>query len=240
MQKQDKKNLRLNAYISHSGICSRRKADDLIAGGLIKVNGEIIRDFGYRVESTDSVLFRNTPIAPITAHRYIAFNKPPQYICSHKSFRNQKTIYSLLPPIKGLNSCGRLDYLTSGLIILSNDGAFIHEISHPSHNIKKEYHVTALDYISDTRIRELRKENTIDGISYKPFSVKRLSKISIAIVLVEGKNREIRNLCRYFKIRLHSIHRVSVGTLSLASLESGAHRDLHPKERDALTYAHMH
>lgn len=240
MNRKNDGSLRINAFIGRSGYCSRRKADLLIRDRKVRVNGNLVLDLSLRVTQQDHVYVENKRIVLREAHSYLLLNKPPGYLCSHRSQAAKPTIYSLLPSILGLSSCGRLDFLTAGLIILSTDGNFIHSVSHPKTRIEKEYIVTALYHIAESTIAHLQAGKLSTKLQYSIRSVKRISSKKISVILIEGKNREIRNICKANKIGLQSIHRVRIGDITASSLPIGAWRNLSREEQEQLCNAHLY
>ncbi len=240
MTDRDRTAFRLNAFIGRSGYCSRRKADMLIKEGRVKVNGHIVQDFSTRVSREDSIYIGAHRIEVGEDYQYLLFNKPVQYLCSHIGSKAKPSIYTLLPSIPGLTSCGRLDFLTSGLLILSNDGEFVHAVTHPRFAIEKQYIVTAYNEIPDSTLRYLKTEKNIVGKGYSIHQIAKITPNKLSIVLIEGKNREIRNICKHSKIRVQSIHRTRIGHISAGPLESGSYRALTTEERARITHVYMH
>jgi 23S rRNA pseudouridine2605 synthase len=166
---KDNSNIRLNKYIASSGICSRRKADEFIAQGLIKVNNKTILELGYQVSKNDKVQYKNKIIKPATEFIYIALNKPKDYISTKKDEMERKTIYTLLNNNDRniVNSVGRLDRNTTGIILFTNDGDLAHKLTHPSSNIIKEYRVVLDRPMSEDEYLKLKDGVIIDDEKFK-------------------------------------------------------------------------
>ena len=200
MDNNIEKMMRLQAYMSRSGIDSRRKCEKLISDGLVTVNGKIITEMGFKVSSEDTVVFSGRPVHLIKKKLYLALNKPPLYLCSNSDPQNRNLAIDL---IKGdfqerLYNVGRLDYLSTGLIFFTNDGEFTKIVAHPSSGIEKEYIVESKQVIEEKFLIDFMEGVTIDGEHYKLHSYKYKTKYKVKLVLLEGKNREIR---RFFQSR---------------------------------------
>jgi len=210
--------MRLQKYLALCGIASRRKSEELIKEGRIKVNNIIITEMGYKINNDDIIEFDNHKISPISKV-YIVLNKPPFVICSHHDRLNRKRIYDIVNLNYKLFSLGRLDYESSGLIILTNDGDFANSIIHPSNDILKEYYVLADKYIPQELILNFKKGIMINNIIYKAENVKYYnSKKEVIIQLKEGKKREIRVVFDKYSIPIKILRRISIGKMNLDCL----------------------
>lgn len=211
--------VRLQRYLALCGISSRRKSEDIIKSGMVKVNGKIVLDRAYRVYNGDSVELNGNIIKP-EKKIYFVLNKPPMFLCSHSDSFGRKTIYELIcNSDKRLFSVGRLDYESSGLIILTNDGDFANRISHPSSVVIKEYYVEADREIPDQLVENFVKGIVIDNITYKAISVFKAGKKIAIIKLNEGKKREIREVFLHFQLKVVKLQRVAIGGLRLENLK---------------------
>src|SRR5574344_1496007 len=149
--------MRLNKYIASSGICSRRKADELIEQGIVSVNGQKVTERGFKVNDRDKVFINNEIIKP-KKHQYFRFYKPTGYITTLDDEKDRKIIYDLLPPkMHNLKPVGRLDRDSSGLIILTNDGELINQLTHPSIKVPKTYIVTVNGKVHLHEIEQMAK-----------------------------------------------------------------------------------
>ena len=187
--------MRINKFLAQSGLASRRKCDEFIQQGLIKINGKIIDDYSYQVSFDDIVYYKNKLIEFTIDKKYFLLNKPRGFICSYNDPRNRKNIYSLVPSNIRVFSVGRLDYDTTGLILLTNDGDLSNFLCHPKNNIKKKYVVQSKTKLTNNAIKEIKKGILLDGkdkvnaeIFYKGYE---RNKYNWDVHLTEGKNREI-------------------------------------------------
>jgi 23S rRNA pseudouridine2605 synthase len=224
--------IRLQAYLAHAGLASRRAAEKLITDGRVAVNSEIVTTLGTKVDVDDEVCLDGKPVALGENFQYLLLNKPPEYICSSADPQGRRLAKDLLPASAGarLYNVGRLDYRSSGLIIFTNDGDFAAQVSHPSSNIEKEYFVEASGHIPDTVIEAFSRGVTIEGELYKAKKIARVKSRAIRIVLVEGKNREIRRVFSHFHLHPVTLRRVRIGAVLIGSLVEGASRPLSQTE----------
>ncbi|MDR0465194.1 MAG: rRNA pseudouridine synthase [Treponema sp.] len=226
------KDIRLQVYLSHAGIASRRAAEEIIASGRVFVNGVKVTTQGCKVGEGDVVLLDGKPVLLETNQFYLALNKPPGYICSSNDPQGRPLALSLLP--KGINerlySVGRLDYLSCGLIFFTNDGNFAGRLGHPSSRLEKEYIVEATGVIPDTVIDAFNSGITIEGENYKAKTAEKTGRKSLRIVLIEGKNKEIRRIFSHFHLHPSLLRRVRIGPVLLGALQEGASRPLTEQE----------
>ena len=229
------KRIRLQVYLSHAGIASRRAAEDIIARGRVSVNGIIITSQGSKVQDGDIVLLDGKPVRLETRLLYLALNKPPGYICSSSDPQGRPLALSLLPKtLERLYNVGRLDYQSSGLIIFTNDGDFASRLGHPSSELEKEYIVEATGVISDEVADAFNSGITIDDEHYKAKKCEKTGRKTMRIVLVEGKNREIRRVFSHFHLHPVLLRRVRIGPVLLGELPEGSSRPLSDIEINAL------
>lgn len=225
------KNIRLQVYLSHAGIASRRAAEDIITQGRVSVNGTTITVQGTKVEETDVVLLDGKPVHIESRLLYFALNKPPGYICSSSDPQGRPLALSLLPESKErLYNVGRLDFLSCGLIFFTNDGNFANRLGHPASGLEKEYVVEATGIISDEVVDAFNSGLTIEGEFYQAKQVKKTGRKSLNIILVEGKNREIRRVFSHFHLHPALLQRVRIGNIMLGNLKEGESRPLTEKE----------
>jgi 23S rRNA pseudouridine2605 synthase len=222
---------RLQVYLAHAGIASRRAAEKLIAEGRITVNGKKITTPGEKVFPGDEIRFDGKLVQTESDLKYLVLNKPPLYISSSHDPQGRPLALSLLPPTQlRLYNVGRLDYLSSGLLLFTNDGDFAAKIGHPRAEIEKEYLVDSTVPIPDTAIEEFARGVIIEDILYRAHFIERTGKKSIRIVLLEGKNREIRKVFSHFHLHPERIHRIRMGKVLLGDLEEGKSRPLTGEE----------
>ena len=169
--------MRLNKYIASAGICSRRKADDLIANGNVKVNGAVMREMGFDVSENDRVQVNGKLIQGEKEKVYVVVNKPLGYITSMDDDKNRATVAELVADIpERLFPVGRLDYNTTGLLIMTNDWQMTYSLTHPKHEVDKTYVATVAGILSDKRLAQLRKGVDIGGFVTSPAKVKVLKQ----------------------------------------------------------------
>lgn len=221
---------RLNKYLVTSGLAdSRRKADVIIKARLVTVNGDIIDDLSYRVDEKDKISVRGIQ-AQIKEDIYIAYYKPRGEICSHRSYKNDKTIFDSLPrTFSKLKIAGRLDKDSEGLILLSSDGDFIHKLSHPSMNKTKAYLVTTKQHISDDAIRKMNEGIKLeDGLS--KLKVSRVDNESVKIIMSEGRNRQIRRTLDAIELEVVKLVRVRIGNYTNSQLRPMSYLFIKPED----------
>jgi 23S rRNA pseudouridine2605 synthase len=225
--------------MARAGVASRRKSEQLILEGQVTVNGETVTELGTKVTATDDVRVAGRRIAPERDHVYVALNKPRKYICSASDPEGRPLAVELLKNdySERLFSVGRLDFLSSGLILFTNDGEFARAVAHPSSRIEKEYRVDAQKPIPEALLEQYKRGIVIDGETYTLTSYRYKNPRTIRLVLVEGKNREIRRVFAHWRIGVKRIHRVRIGIVRLGELPSGSHRPLSVKEIDWLLSA---
>jgi 23S rRNA pseudouridine2605 synthase len=226
------KALRLQVYLAHAGVASRRSAETLITAGRVSVNGRVVSVLGEKVLPGDQVCLDGVPLKTESRLRYLALHKPVDYICSSSDPQGRLLARDLLPRdiTERLYNVGRLDYRSSGLIIFTNDGNFAAQVSHPSAGIEKEYLVEASGAIPDTVPEEFAQGLLIEGIWYRAEDIERLGRKSLRIVLIEGKNREIRRVFSHFHLHPVKLCRIRIGPVLLGDLKAGESRALTRKE----------
>lgn len=224
--------MRLNKYLAQCGLGSRRKCDEIISKGKIKINGQIVKDFSFSVTNEDYVQYNNKLIDAETLVTYMLF-KPKGYICTKNDKYNRKVIYDLLPS-GNLFSVGRLDYDTTGLILLTNDGDLCYKLSHPKFKIKKKYIVSTDQKLTNNQVKQISKGLRIDNkIKYTAtinFLSSEKNKFFWDVILTEGKNREIKKIFNFFGIKVLSLHRYKFGNLMLGALKEGKYRKIKKSE----------
>ena len=229
--------VRLQVFLSHAGVASRRAAEEIIAQGRVSVNGAVVTAMGTKVTESDIVLLDGKPLQKESRLLYLALNKPPGYICSSNDPQGRPLALSLLPSAKErLYSVGRLDFLSCGLIFFTNDGSFASRLSHPSSSLEKEYIVTASGYIPDTVIDAFNSGVEIEGEFYKAKSAEIIGRKTLRIILIEGKNREIRRVFSHFHLHPVLLRRVRIGSVLLGDLAEGTSRALSENEISKLIH----
>lgn len=226
--------MRLNKYIASSGICSRRKADELIEQGVVSVNGKKVTELGFQVGDKDKVFINNELIRP-KKHEYFRFYKPTGYITTAEDEKDRKIIYDLLPPsMHNLKPVGRLDRDSSGLIILTNDGDLINELTHPSVKVPKVYVVTV-----DGKVHLHHLEKMAQGIEIEEgkmayadsLIVESTNKRTVLqITLYQGLNRQIRKMLSYLGFEVVSLKRIQHATIDIEGLKKGQFKPIKPQQ----------
>jgi len=230
---------RLSKYLSNSGIASRRKCDDIIISGRVKVNDITVLEPFYRVlPNKDNVTVDNHTLNTNNNPLYIALYKPVQYLSDLVSEKNRKVTRTLIPIKTYLFPIGRLDYNSEGLMLFTNDGDFANRIMHPRYGVEKEYLAKFKGIISDDLLYEIRKGILIENSVYLVDSIKFInlsfSNSWYKIILKEGKNRMIRKIGSKIKHPVLKLKRIRIGPVKLGNLKPGEFRLLTDKERNNL------
>ncbi|MBQ8458781.1 rRNA pseudouridine synthase [bacterium] len=223
---------RLNKYIASSGLCSRRKADELIESGVVMVNGKKVTELGYGVQAKDKVFVNGKMIHPVK-HEYYRFYKPAGYITTSDDEKGRKTIYDLLPEnLHHLKPVGRLDRESTGLIILTNDGDLINELTHPSAKVPKLYKVSINGKITQDDINKMYKGIEIEQnkTAYAQVDVLDFDNNSttMEILLYQGLNRQIRKMFEILGYEVVTLKRIQHATLTLEGLKRGEFKPIKP------------
>ena len=231
--------MRLNKYIAQRGIASRRKADELIVNGNVKINGEPMKQLGYDVKEDDKVEVNGVLLGEGQKLVYYVMNKPVGYITSVKDEQDRPVVMDLLTDVNArVFPIGRLDYDTSGLLILTNDGDFSQRIGHPKNSIPKTYEALISGQLSRERVRWLKTGVDIDGYITKPAQVEVIkegpSSSLVRITIHEGKNRQVRKMFKAVGNPVLELQRISIGELRLGRLMPGHYRRITPKELEYL------
>ena len=221
--------MRLNVYVSHAGLCSRRQADEYIFSGKIKVNNKIVRAPWFRVKKGDKVAFEGRELLSPVGKVYLVMNKPPGYICTLNDKFAAKKITDLLPENIGrVYPVGRLDKNSRGLLLLTNDGDFMQKIIHPRHEIEKEYVVWVSPSFSALDFKKIRRGILTEKDCLTVKSLKEIvsfpRKSKMRVVLTEGRKRHIRRIFENLGYRILSLKRVRIGKLKLGYLREGEFR----------------
>ncbi len=231
--------MRINKYIAGSGVCSRRKADELIANGNVKVNGAVLKEPGYDVKEGDVVSVNGTVIESQEKSVYYLLNKPIGFVTTAKDEQDRATVLDLVADIpERVFPVGRLDMNTSGALILTNDGKVSYRISHPKHEVFKTYRALVSGVISKEKIWKLRNGVDIGGYVTKPARVtiigENKNSTLLEISIYEGRNRQVRKMCKAVGNPVQELQRISIGEIRLGRLKEGSFRKLTPAEIDYL------
>ena len=230
--------IRLQKYLAECGIASRRKSEEYILQGKVKINGKIITELGTRVNPIkDKIEFENKEIKKEEKTVYILLNKPIGYVTTANDQFNRDTVLDLVKVKERIVPVGRLDMYTSGALILTNDGDFVNKLTHPKHEIDKTYNVTVLGKITKEEMQNLEQGVIIDdNYKTKPAKVKILKideekNISrIQITIHEGKNRQVRKMCNAINKKVLALHRCKIGNIDVKDLKLGEWRYLSKTE----------
>lgn len=232
--------LRLQVYLARCGIGSRRACESYIEKGRVSVNGVTITSQGIKVTGGDIVRFDGEIVEPESTLRYIALHKPPGYISSSYDPEGRPLAVDLLAPSfdERLYNIGRLDCMSEGLLLFTNDGSFAQKAGHPSFEIEKEYTIEFLEALDSSHRAKLEESlaSALSGISvegtvYTIESYTLTDRDRVSIILKEGKNREIRRLFSYFDIGIRRLIRKRIGPVHLGSLGAGKFRPLTEEEK---------
>ena len=231
-----KQEMRLQVYLAHAGVASRRACEKIIAEGRVSVNGTLVTDMGSKVRTGDTVLLDGKPVHPEARKCYVLLNKPAGFVCTLSDEKGRPTAADLLKETysERLYNIGRLDMFSSGAILFTNDGDFAAKIEHPSAQIEKEYVIETTQDFPPELLTRFERGIRVDGIFYKCRSAAAINRRKLRIVLVEGKNREIRRVLDSFNCTIKRLVRVRIGNLELGNLKAGEFRDLTAKERQAM------
>ena len=223
--------MRINKYLALASVASRRKAEEYVLAGKVKVNGKVLDTLAYDVNiKKDVVEVDGKKVNLASSYVYYKLHKPKGYICSNSDDKGRKTIFSLIKTDERLFSVGRLDYNSEGLILLTNDGDFANKIMHPTNHIEKEYIVTIEGEIKESELAVLRSGVVENGVRMPSAKVKLISyenKISrLSVKIDEGQNRQIRRMFEAIGKTIVLLKRVSIGGLRLGGLERGKYKKL--------------
>jgi 23S rRNA pseudouridine2605 synthase len=226
--------MRLQKYIAKSGITSRRKAEELILKGQVTVNGKLVNNLGTKVKSKDLVKVDGKLIKIKKDNIYILLNKPEGYITTAEDQFGRKDVLSLVDLEERVYPVGRLDYNSTGLLVLTNDGDLTYKLTHPKHDIKKKYFVKLKGLVEESELNKLKKPINIDNKRTRPAEIEKLetkgNDTFLLITIKEGRNRQVRKLCERSSLQILRLKRVSIGELELGSLRKGKWRYLKDKE----------
>lgn len=234
--------MRLQKYLAEAGVASRRKCEELIREGRVRVNDEIAKLGSSVDEHKDAVTVDGRKVKLPRDHIYLMLNKPGDCVSTCADDKGRKTVLDYLPSdLPRVFPVGRLDFATEGLLILTNDGELANGLTHPRHRVEKKYLVVIAGEISDIDIRRLEAGVTIDGHKTSPAVFKVLNttpeRTELLCIISEGRNRQLRRMFEVVDKRVVYMKRVAVGPLRLGNLHRGRFRHLTAQEVDELRHA---
>lgn len=226
---------RLQKYLSSCGVASRRKSEELISSGKIKVNGKIITELGFKVNIHDKVEVDDTLVQRSEKEYYLLY-KPEKVICSTNDDKGRKTVIDLIKTKEKIFPVGRLDYDTTGLLLLTNDGELTNKLIHPSYNIEKVYYAKIEGIFKGTDLHKLEEGIVIDGVKTKKAKVKikkidkKNNKSYVELTITEGRNHQVKNMFSSLGYNVVRLKRTSYAFLNLRGIKIGEYRTLTIKE----------
>ena len=228
--------VRLQKYIADAGIASRRKAEELITGGHVKVNGVLVTELGTKIDDEkDEVTFDGRKIEHNEKLVYIMLHKPEGYVTTVKDQFDRPTVIDLIKGVKErVVPVGRLDYDTSGLLLLTNDGSLTYKLTHPKHVVEKTYMAKIFGRPDKNAFNKFRWGMDIEGKRTAPAKLEIVEDLGkycmVKITITEGRNRQVRKMCDAVKHPVATLKRVATGELELGNLPKGKYRYLTEKE----------
>ena len=229
--------VRLQKFLANNGVCSRRKAEEYIQQGLVKVNGETVTELGRKINpEKDEVIFKGKKVGKVDKKVYILLNKPIGYVTTTTDQFGRDTVLDLVKVKEKVLPVGRLDMYTSGALILTNDGEFLYKVTHPKYEIEKTYNVTVKGIITKDEIKKLEEGVEIEDYTSGKAKVKILKTDTekdisrIEITIHEGKNREVRKMCNAIGRKVLALHRSKIEGIDVKNLKLGEWRYLTSKE----------
>ena len=237
MDNQSEK-IRLQKFLADSGVASRRKSEEYILDGRIKVNGQIVTELGTKVDpSVDVVEFDDIEVVPSNKYVYILLNKPIGVVTTAEDQFGRDTVLDLVKVKERVVPVGRLDMYTSGALILTNDGDFVYKVTHPKHEIVKTYTVTVKGIITKEEVKKLEEGVVIDETYTTKLAKVKILKTDVEknisrveIKIHEGKNRQVRKMCDSIGRKVLALHRSKIGNIEVRDMKIGTWRFLNKKE----------
>ena len=230
--------MRLQKFFSDCGVLSRRAAEAEIAAGKVKVNGAVAQVGDSVDPEVDIVEYKGKRILPRkdTKRHYVMLNKPRGYVTTMQDEKGRPTVANLTAGVgTRVYPVGRLDMDSEGLLLLTDDGEFANQLTHPRHEIPKIYHVTLSKVLTKEELAALRAPMELDGYRLQPVTVKKLAPDTVQMNLFEGRNRQIRRMCESAGLKVLRLQRIAIGDLGLGDLPLGKWRELTPEEVNYLT-----
>lgn len=231
--------MRLQKYMAYCGIASRRKSEELIKGGQVKVNGLLVTELGTRIDPEKDIILVADKLVKTQKLVYILLNKPSRIISSCSDSRGRKTVIDILPKeYKHLYPVGRLDWDSEGLVFLTNDGPLAYRVTHPRFGVEKSYLVTTDGTITEKELELLAKGVELEDGMTAPAKVhlvrKSKDRALVELTIKEGRNRQIRRMFHKLSLDVYNLKRIRIGPLLLGRLKTGEHRPLEDWELEKL------
>ena len=227
---------RLQKFIANSGYCSRRKAEELIIKGQVYVNGELVTELGTKVNGNESIVVEGVSLNKQSKKEYYLLNKPGGYICSVSDDKGRKVVTDLIDTKERIYPVGRLDYDTTGVLLLTNDGEFANILMHPSNGVEKTYLAIIEGVMTTEEIYELKDGVVIDGVKVIPKRVKikkkdlEKNKSKVEITIIEGRNHIVKKMFEAIGHPVNKLTRERLAFLDVKGLKSGEYRYLSNEE----------
>lgn len=223
---------RLQKFIANSGYCSRRKAEELISKGQVYVNGEMVTELGTKVSGKEDIVVEGVTLGKQTRKEYYLLNKPRGYICSVSDDKGRKVVTDLIDTNERIYPVGRLDYDTTGVLLLTNDGEFANILMHPSNEVEKTYLAIIEGIMTTEEIYELKGGVVVDGVKVVPKRVKikkkdlEKNKSKVEVTIVEGRNHIVKKMFEAVGHPVNKLTRERLAFLDVKGLQSGEYRYL--------------
>ena len=232
--------IRLNKYIAQAGVASRRRADELIAYGKVRINGKVVRELGTIVQPGDKVDVSGTPISPVDDVAYLVVHKPPGVMTTMRDPQGRRTIAELVPKrMPRIVPVGRLDYATAGVLLMTNDGALANRLLHPRYGVEKVYRATIVGRLDTEDVKRLNEGIALEGGEQAGGAKVRVVSVRtgfsvVDVTIHEGRNRQVRRMFEAVERPVITLTRLRYGPIALGDLPPGASRPLFAAEARAL------
>ena len=226
--------MRINKFLAHCGVDSRRNCESIILDGRITINEEIMTDLSYIVKETDKVKIDGNNLSIPKNNEYYVLHKPKGYISTNKDELGRKNVIELIKTKQRIYSVGRLDKETTGLLIITNDGDFANRILHPKFQIERKYYAYTKEQLTNQHISKIKKGVFLSRKERVKAEIKNVGyekgKHKYRVILKEGKNREIRRIFNKYNLKVYNLHRYSFGRLTLKGIDRGKYKKISGKE----------
>ncbi|MBS4868660.1 MAG: rRNA pseudouridine synthase [Eubacterium sp.] len=227
--------MRLQKYLAEAQVASRRKSEEIIIAGRVSVNNKVVTELGTKVESDSDIVKVDGKVVRICEKMvYILLNKPEGCVTTVKEQFNRKSVLDYVSDVKErIYPVGRLDYDTSGLLILTNDGELTYRLTHPKHNVNKTYIADVDREPTEEDMKKFESGIVIDGRKTAPAKIRIIKKgklISLEIKIHEGRNRQVRKMCSAINCNVINLKRIALGDIELGNIEKGSYRVLNENE----------